>query len=631
MLGIHKQSKNVLNKEEKMKRKPLSVLLAASMVVSMTACGQKAEETTTAVTTEATSATETLTTEVPTTEEVSQEKTLYTEGTYTGTTRGMNGDLTVEVSFSSDSITDIAVKDQVETYGIGYGMNTTPIEVMPKKMVEAQSVNIDSITGATITSMAIKRAVSDCVGQAGGDIAAMAEIHEAQEYEENMEADVVVVGGGAAGLSAAIAAAEAGADVVIVEKQGITGGSTTRSGGKVLAAGTSWQTKQNFEDTPEQMYDYLMGFSKGLINENLLKNFCDASAENLAWLEEVGMKVKDVEPIHSSLTPWRVHNSEGGGGQTSGHGGQITVPLTNKAEELGIRFVYNTSGKELITNDDGSVKGVKAVTADGKSITINSNAVILATGGYASSEEMMARYKDFLPSNKNTAVPVGNIGEGLTMAEAIGAKNFESEGLQLVYVSYTCGVGINEESGLIVSANGERVVNEWSYQSHVAEALAQAKSPLGYYIATDNDPNPTVQYGITLDSTIKAATVEELAEQLSMDSTVLKATVDRYNELCAKGEDEDFGKPAEYMIPLEGETYYAIAMNPGSSVTFGGLEINENSQVLNTENKPIKGLYAAGEVAFTGLFGTEYPCCGMAIGSAVYFGRIAGTNAAAEQ
>ena len=165
----------------------------------------------------------------------------------------------------------------------------------------------------------------------------------------------------------------------------------------------------------------------------------------------------------------------------------------------------------------------------------------------------------------------------------------------------------------------------------MAEALAQAKSPKGYYIATDNDPNPTVQYGLTLDSTVKAASVEELAQELSMDPAVLKATVDRYNELCAKGEDEDFGKPAEYMIPLEGDTYYAIAMNPGSSVTFGGLGINENSQVLDTQDQPIKGLYAAGEVAFTGLFGTEYPCCGMAIGSAVYFGRVAGANAAAEE
>lgn len=614
-----------------MKRRHLAALLAASMAVSMTGCGQKAEETTAAPTTEP------VTTEAPTTEEATvTEETLeesgnFTAGTYTGTTQGMNGELTVEVTFDADSITDITVKDQVETYGIGYGMTTTPVEVMPGKMVGAQSVNVDSITGATITSMAIKRAVTDCIKQAGGDADAMAEVHDPQEYEENMEADVVVVGGGAAGLSAAITAAEAGADVVLIEKQGITGGSTARSGGKVLAAGTPWQTKQDFEDSPEQMYDYLMGFSKGLINEKLLKNFCDNSAQNLAWLEEVGMKVKDVEPIHSSLTPWRVHNSEGGGGQTSGHGGQITVPLTERAEELGVRFVYNTSGKELITSDDGSVKGVKAETADGKAITVHGKAVILATGGFASSEEMMARYKDFLPSNKNTTVPAGNIGEGLLMAEAIGAKNFESDGAQLVYVSYTCGVGINEESGLIVSAAGQRVVNEWSYQSHVAEALAQAKSPMGYYIATDNDPNATVQYGITLDSTVKAASIEELAGELNMDPDVLKATVDRYNELCEKGEDEDFGKPAEYMVPLEGDTYYAIAMNPGSSATFGGLSLNEKSQVLDTEDNPIKGLYAAGEVAFTGLFGTEYPCCGMAIGSAVYFGRIAGTNAAAEE
>lgn len=609
-----------------MKKKHLAALLGASMVVSMTACGQKAEETTAAPTTEAAAKAET--TEAAT---QAEETGGFTAGAYTGTTPAMNGELTVEVTFDENSIKDIVVKDHLETYGIGYGMDTTPVEVMPRQMVEAQSVNVDSITGATITSMAIKRAVADCVEQAGGDADGMAEVHGSLVVEETMETDVVVVGGGAAGLSAAITAAEAGAEVILIEKQGITGGSTTRSGGKVLAAGTQWQTKQDFEDSPQQMYDYLMGFSKGLIDEKLLMEFCDASAENMAWLEDLGMKVKDVEPIHSSLTPWRVHNSEGGGGQTSGHGGQIIVPLTERAQELGVQFVYNTSGKELITGSDGSVTGVKAETADGKTITVNGKAVILATGGYASSEEMMARFKDFLPSNKNTTVPAGNIGEGLIMAEAVGAKNFESDGLQLVYVSYTCGVGINEESGLIVSAAGERVVNEWSYQSHVAAALAEAKSPMGYYIATSNDPNPTVQYGITLDSTVKAATVEELAGQLDMDPTVLKATVDRYNELCAKGEDEDFGKPAEYMVPVEGDTYYAIAMNPGSSVTFGGLSINEESQVLDTEDKPIKGLYAAGEVAFTGLFGTEYPCCGMAIGSAVYFGRIAGTNAAGEQ
>ena len=262
-----------------MRKNHLAVLLAASMVVSMTACGQKTEDTgataTAAPTTEAA-------TEAPTTEAPTQEKEgTYTAGTYTGTTPGMKGDMTVEVTFDEDSITDVTVKDHVETYGIGYGMSTTPVEVMPEKIVKAQSVNVDSITGATITCMAIKRAVSDCIEQAGGDPKSMAQVSDSFDYQDNMETDVVVVGGGAAGLSAAITAAEAGADVVLIEKQGITGGSTTRSGGKVLAAGTSWQTKQDFEDSPEQMYDYLISFSKGLIDEDLLKLFCDNSAENL--------------------------------------------------------------------------------------------------------------------------------------------------------------------------------------------------------------------------------------------------------------------------------------------------------------------------------------------------------------
>ena len=114
-----------------------------------------------------------------------------------------------------------------------------------------------------------------------------------------------------------------------------------------------------------------------------------------------------------------------------------------------------------------------------------------------------------------------------------------------------------------------------------------------------------------------------------MDASALEATVTRYNELCEKGEDEDFGKPAEYMIPVEGETYYAFYMTPGSSVTFGGLQIDTDAHVLDTNDQPISGLYAAGEVAFTGLFDAEYPCCGMAIGSAVYYGRVAAANAVA--
>lgn len=211
---------------------------------------------------------------------------------------------------------------------------------------------------------------------------------------------------------------------------------------------------------------------------------------------------------------------------------------------------------------------------------------------------MLSRYNDFLPTNIYSGVPMTNVGDGLVMAEAVGAKNFDAPGLQLVYVSYDCYVGINEESGLIVTNKGERVVNEWSYQSHVAQALADAKSPCGYYItAVKNgacvEPYPMLAWGVTMENVPHAATIAELAEQIGMDASALEATVTRYNELCEKGEDEDFGKPAEYMIPVEGETYYAFYMTPGSSVTFGGLQIDTDAHVLDTNDQPISGLYAA--------------------------------------
>lgn len=561
----------------------------------------------------------------------------YAAGTYTASARGNNGDVTVEVTFDETSITDIKVIDHKETYGIGYAVSTAPIETLPGEIVKYQSLAIDAVSGATVTSAAIKQAVAACVGAAGGNADALlsAPVEKAEATDEALDVDVVVVGAGAAGLSAAQTALEAGANVLLVEKAGVTGGSTARSGGKILGAGTPWQTAQGFEDTPEMMYDYLMSFDRdGIMSEELVYTFCQASAENIQWLVDRGVQMQDVEPIHSSLTPWRVHNVQGGGGQTSGHGGHFTVPLTNLYEENGGRILYNCRATELITDETGAVVGLKADKADGGRVTVNAKAVILATGGYAHNEEMLAKYHDFLPTNIYSGVPMGNVGDGLTMAVAVGAKNFDAPGLQLVYVSYDCYCGINEESGLIVSEDGERVVNEWSYQSHVAQALADADSTCGFYITAVKDgacvePYPMLAWGVTLENVPHAATIEELADLIGVDGGALASTVARYNELCAKGTDDDFGKPAEYMIPVEGEMYYAFRMTPGSSVTFGGLEIDTDAHVLDTNDTPIPGLYAAGEVAFTGLFDAEYPCCGMAIGSAIYYGRVAAANAIA--
>lgn len=560
----------------------------------------------------------------------------YTAGTYTGVAAGKNGELTVEVTFTENAIADVKVVSHKENLGLGYGVPNAPIDTFPGKIVADQTLAIDVVTNATVTGNAIIAAVADAVAQAGGDPEVLkTPAQKAAAEDQVYDVDVVVVGAGAAGLSAAITAQEAGANVLLLEKGGITGGSTVRSGGKILAAGTPWQEKQGYTDNADMMYEYLMSFDRDdIMNEELVRAFCDASAENLQWLEDRGVMVQDVEYIHSSITPWRVHNTMGGGGQTSGHGGQFTAPLTNLYAGKGGKTLYNCCAEELITDEAGAVVGVKATMADGSKVTVNAKGVILCTGGYAQNPDMLAKYSDFLTYTPYGSVPMTNTGDGLTMAVAVGAKNFDAPGLQLVYVSYDCYCGINEESGLIVSEDGLRVVDEYTYQSHVATALADAKSTYGFYIAAKKDgvavePYPMIQWGVTMEHVPHAATIGELAGMIGVDAAALEATVARYNELCAKGVDEDFGKPAQYMIPVEGDEYYAFRMTPGTSVTFGGLEIDVNGRVLDTENKPIPGLYAAGEVAFTGLFDAEYPCCGMAIGSAVYYGRVAAQTAVA--
>lgn len=603
-------------------KKFAAVALGASMAVSLTACQTKTAAPETTTTADVTKET---TTEAPVS------NMTYTPGTYTGEGTGMKGAVKVEVTFSDSAITDVVVKEHAETYGIGYGLSTTPVEVLPEEILKSQSLGVDLISGATITCSAIKGAVKDAVTQAGGDADALKEapVEKAEAGDETLDVDVdvVIAGAGVAGLAAGIEAANNGAKVVIVEKQGIPGGATTRSGGKLLAAGTKWQEEQGIEDNADLMFEYLKGIGGDEIDDEKLKLFGDTAYDHMLWLEEMGMKVQDVEPIHSSLNPWRVHNTEGGGGMTDGHGGQIIVPMVETFEKAGGTIIYNTTADKLLEAEDGTIAGLSGTTVDGTTVTVNAKGTILATGGYAQNKEMMARYP--YAEGYSTQVPKGNVGDGLVMAEAVGADIYEAPGVQVVFCSFTSGVGINEEAGLIVNSDGKRVVNEDTYQYHVAVALQENNGNRGYYIADVNDPNPTVQYALTLDSTAKADSIEELAGLIGLDKTALSETVSRYNELCAAGGDKDFGKPADKMIAVEGPQYAAIELKPAVTVTYGGLVTDTTSHVLDTEGKTIPGLFAAGEVAFTGLFGDEYPCCGIAIGGGVYFGREAGREAAA--
>ena len=294
----------------------------------------------------------------------------FNEGSYEGQGRGYRGKVTVRVTLSPERIEQVKVTEHNEIRGIGWGLNTSPVETLPGLIVEYQSLNIPEVEGAELTSKAILDGAAAAIKASGAGKELIAELKAApgpvppEATDEERTVDLLICGAGAAGLAAAIEAKLNGAEVLIVEKQGITGGSTARSGGKILGAGTKWQKRQGIYDSPDMVYDYLMevGDRRGdFMSPVKTRYVADHLNSTLDWLSSIEYSIKgdpeevlaqpwqeltrpgqnedgslkkgsytvqDVEPIHVSLQPWRVHNSPGGGGQTNGEGGEISVPLT---------------------------------------------------------------------------------------------------------------------------------------------------------------------------------------------------------------------------------------------------------------------------------------------------------------
>lgn len=558
----------------------------------------------------------------------------FNPGTYTGKGYGVRGKIILEVTFSETKITDIKIIKHNEIFGQAYGVENSPFEYYIPKIIQYQSLAVPMVVGAEVVCKAIVKAISSCVQEAGGDLEALKNTPvpvPPKKEDRTLETDIVVFGSGLAGLSAAVEAKYCGADVILVEKQGIIGGSSTICGGKIIAAGSEIQKKQGILDTPQMLFDFLKKAAGNFMDDDKINYFCYHATENLEWLVEQGFEIQDIEAPHSSQLPWRIHNSVGGEGQTMGWGGSFIVPLHNKFHEMGGTTFLNTALTELIVKD-GRVIGAKAVdTLDGSVVTIMARkGVILGTGGFASNREMVeSRYpwmKDYYYN-----CPESSQGDGLRIAEAIGARNYHHPYLQTMLLHDRSGAGVNEESGLIVTVDGKRFCNEYQFHSLVGAELAKTKSPGGWYITCGNEPFQLLNYALTLPDTPKAETIEALAEKMGVDPTVLKGTIDRYNYLCEIGFDEDFEKPSSELHPLTGPKYYAVFLKPATSITFGGLEIDIAAHVLDKDRKVIPGLFASGEVANTGNFGHGVPACGYSLGHALHFGRVAARTACGKE
>lgn len=551
---------------------------------------------------------------------------LYKPGTYTGEGDGMGGKVKVSVKVDDNSILEVNVLENDETKGIA----DAAIDRIPSEIVEGQTLAVDAVTGATMTSNAILAAAEAALTEAGADVSKLKEKaeEEAVNDDKTYDTEVVVVGAGAAGLSAALEAANNGAKVILVEKLAMTGGSTARSGGKVQAAGTDIQKANGVEDNADLYYNHLMSVGENKVDPVKTRLVADNSLTDFNWLVENGVEFsKNIEQLHEKYRPIRGHyvSVQDGKTEQDGHGWAITQPLEKMAKEKGVEILLETPAKKLITDNDGTVTGIECEDSQGNKIVVNAKAVILATGGYDFNKELLEEYAPLMKPVYSTVAP-GNVGDGLIMARDAGAEIQSGGGAILLYLDLAARVG--EAGGLYVDTTGSRFMDETDFWFTRTKKLMDRNQTGMFYITDAKGKLDSFDALVKDGKMAEGSTIEELAGKLGM--TELASTVERYNELSEKGVDEDFDKNPEYMKSVDEGPFYAVAFAPVSSGTFGGPVTNEKAQVIAEKGGIIKGLYAAGEVANGDMFYREYPGSGSSISICVGMGRIAGRTAAEE-
>ncbi|MBQ3268340.1 MAG: FAD-dependent oxidoreductase [Clostridia bacterium] len=545
-------------------------------------------------------------------------------GTFEGESTGFHGPVKVSVTLDNGAITDVTVTEQAETYGV----SDWSLSEMPNRIVEHQSWNVDATTGATFSANAVKYAVKNALEAAGAE-GLDAEVHETAE-DETLDTDVLVIGAGIAGLTAAIEAANAGAKVVVLEKLDRLGGSSVTSGGYVYGTGSQMNKDEDIDGYhPEDIVAYYMERTGGDMDEEMVTFWAEHSGESVDWLiDDMGV-VFDAGVVASGTSPaLRAH-------LTSAGGGPIMVPIWEKAlANENITVVRHAPVLELIA--DGDV--VTGALADhyGANLTVNAKAVVVACGGFDRSEEYMAKYvpnSEGVPSMSSC----GNTGDEIAWAEALDAALMFKGGVMGMHTtdaSYTLTGTINLLSFLPtlgVNDKGERFMNESLDYPLFYEAMDKNGTSCAWWIfdTSMSDFVPLMDLAVSRRYGVTADTLEALGEAAGLDADTFAATVARYNELGAKGEDEDFGRAGIYPLSDEGP-YYAIKVIRSTVAGFGGFMINTDAQVLKNDATAVfPNLFAAGECASGQFFATVYPCSGSMLSISTTFGRVAGQNAAA--
>ncbi len=471
---------------------------------------------------------------------------------------------------------------------------------------------------------------------AAAGIAAAASGQAAAAHEPPADAyDVVVLGAGTGGLVTAIASFDLGLKPVVLEKMDWAAGNSLYASGGVAAWGTEQQEREGHPETREAFEADMMKVSEYRADPDLVKTYCDNIRDGVKWLVgPMGVKFAKIR-----RKPWplnyRMLNVDGQG--LTG-GGRLVRDLLAQCEKRGIPVLFNTKAVELIQDETCRVAGVCCETEQGYRNFMARDGVVIATGGFSANREMLNRYMGGPLSRLALRGSPFVTGENIKLAEKAGAMLVNMD-------QFHCGpiveathanpnFVIDAGQGIDVNTKGERFMDEvFTYTQKSMAAATRTPNNYAYHVIDAHwaGSEKAAKRFLGMNSPVFIAnTIEELAQKMGADPKVLKATVDGYNKAYADGKLAELTPPCSlaHPEPLNKPPFYAFPFQGGITATFGGPKINTKAQVMSTERRPIRGLYAVGNAA-GGLFYGNY-IGGSQLGGAVVFGRIAAADMASK-
>mgnify|MGYP000189023618 FL=1 len=548
----------------------------------------------------------------------------YTPGTYEGEAIGRNGPVKVQVTVAKDRIESIRVVSHNESAGL----SDAPINTLPKTIVDKQSLAVDVFSGATFSSKAVIGAVENALKKATKDIKPLLiapAVTAAVKPPKDETVDVLVVGSGISGMVAGITAAEKGSNVLIIEKQGMLGAGDSMNISTGITAGGSRLIKQlGIENATAKDYaDFLVkqaATKKVPINEKNVRTYAMRGGELVDWLMDLGV------PFGRFQKDKWFHITKDG----SAPGPHIVRALSKKIADDNINYRLNSQVVDLLMKD-GKVVGATVKTGAG-SYKVNAKAVVMATGGFSASHELVKKWAPEWVGRPTTGA-VSLTGDGILMAQKVGAQTVAMQEIKANYLCHPLtardGVSLTAITpyNILINHEGKRFVDEGHASINFKSRAMMKQTGHEAYAIVDQtamDNLKLMRNYAAAGYFVKANTVEELASKLKVDQKAFIKTMKDYMAACQAGKDPEFNRRIQY--PIAKAPFYAALVTPSMQSTYGGIKTDEKAQALNADNKPIAGLYAAGATSGHEAYANEV---GFAAIIGLVYGKIAGENAAA--